>query len=549
MKIVKCECGHENPYGTHLCESCGNPLIEKDKKAAIVDMRYEGVARRSQTYNKSIVDKIWNFFSSVKVGIWIIVLTLIASSIGTIFPQEMYIPNNVNAAEHYQDEYGLAGQLYYTLGFHNLYGSWWYMALIASLGISLIIASIDRVVPLYRALKMQRVTRNEGFLKRQRLFGKHTVSNQEELVNKAGAVLKKKKYNIREENGNLVAEKGRFARWGPYINHVGLIIFLSGAMLRFFPGMYIDDLVWVREGEREVVPGTDGQYYVENNEFTVEMYDENDETFGPAMQRAGGPQVKSYRTDAILYERTGEGPAGVDPEVEEINEKDITVNNPLRFDGFSLYQMDYKLNELNQMSFTMDNRETGESVGELTIDLFDPQSEYELENGYKVIVDSYFPNFEFDDDGEPSTISSIPDNPAFIFQMISPEHPDEGEYSFVGIQRNQDVFRENDYQMTFNGVETKDVTALTVRKDMTLPFIIVGGVIFMIGLIQGSYWSHRRIWIQRIGDEIWLSGHANKHWETLKKDFRYLSEQTGLPEPADQSGLKADSDNKKEQEG
>lgn len=43
--------------------------------------------------------------------------------------------------------------MYYKLGFHNMYGSWWYFLLIAALGISLVIASLDRFVPLYRALK------------------------------------------------------------------------------------------------------------------------------------------------------------------------------------------------------------------------------------------------------------------------------------------------------------------------------------------------------------------------------------------------------------
>ena len=51
-----------------------------------------------------------------------------------------------------------------------------------------------------------------------------------------------KRYNVREENGDLLAEKGRFSRWGPYVNHVGLIIFLIGGMLRFVPGMYIDQV-------------------------------------------------------------------------------------------------------------------------------------------------------------------------------------------------------------------------------------------------------------------------------------------------------------------
>lgn len=91
MDILKCECGHNNPLGTEICKSCGKPF-ENTKKKELLDMRYEGVARRSETYKKSIVDQIWNFFSSVKVGIWLIIITLIASAVGTVLPQELYIP-------------------------------------------------------------------------------------------------------------------------------------------------------------------------------------------------------------------------------------------------------------------------------------------------------------------------------------------------------------------------------------------------------------------------------------------------------------------------
>jgi len=75
------------------------------------------------------------------------------------------------AEEYYEDQYGWFGKLYYELGFNNLYSSWWYLVFIAMIGISLVICSLDRVVPLYKALKAQRVTRHEGFLKRQRVFG------------------------------------------------------------------------------------------------------------------------------------------------------------------------------------------------------------------------------------------------------------------------------------------------------------------------------------------------------------------------------------------
>ena len=119
-------------------------------------MRYEGSARRSQTYNKTIIDKIWNFFSSVKVGVSLIVITLIASALGTIFPQEMYIPPNLPAAEYYQDQYGWLGKIYYELGFHNLYSSWWYLLLIASIGYLLSFAVLTGLFLLYRALKKQK---------------------------------------------------------------------------------------------------------------------------------------------------------------------------------------------------------------------------------------------------------------------------------------------------------------------------------------------------------------------------------------------------------
>ncbi|MCU4668709.1 cytochrome c biogenesis protein ResB, partial [Bacillus paralicheniformis] len=226
MKEIKCECGHVNPTGTVLCESCGKPLVKQDAK--LLDMRYDGSARRSQTYNKTIVDKIWNFFSSVKVGVWLIVITLTASAFGTIFPQEMFLPPGAQADTYYSEQYGLLGQIYYTLGFHNLYGSWWFIILVASIGISLVICSLDRVVPLYRALKNQGVTRNPNFMERQRLFSRTEADMSEDTKSQIIGKLKKKRYRVKEENGNLFAEKGRFSRWGPYVNHIGLIIFLIG---------------------------------------------------------------------------------------------------------------------------------------------------------------------------------------------------------------------------------------------------------------------------------------------------------------------------------
>ncbi len=532
LKEIKCECGHVNPIGTVFCEACGKPF-ESNENIKLLDMRYEGSARKIFTQTKTIVDKIWSFFSSVKVGVWLIVITLAASAIGTIFPQEMYITPGIAPAEYYKQEYGFLGQLYYQLGFNNLYGSWWYMILIASIGISLVICSLDRVIPLYKALKKQGVKRHPSFLKRQRLYG--TGTPQDGDLERVQKNLKKANYNVKVEDGNILAEKGRFSRWGPYVNHIGLIIFLFGAMLRFLPSMYVDEALWLRDGETKEIPGTDGQYYLKNEKFIKEVYDKSKdkEVFDEAIDRVGDKMIaKNFQTNAVLYKAVGENIAGQKPKLEKVKEAEIRVNEPLKFDQFAVYQVDYKESEFKSMSFHLQNKENNQKWGPIKVDLTNPTEKFDLGSGYSLELLSYFPDFYFDESGRPNTKTKLPNNPAFVFKMFTPETPD-GEVSFVGIQQNIEPDGNNKYKMSFAGVEMQNATALTVRKDLTLWILGIGGFIFMVGVIQGMYWNHRRIWIQRVNDEWWIAGHTNKNWFGLKKDIERVLEGTAIPQPSD----------------
>ncbi|WP_163526268.1 cytochrome c biogenesis protein ResB [Halobacillus ihumii] len=540
MNNITCECGHVNPEGTVLCESCGKPIqgnqhIDGNDNQKLLNMRYDGSARRSQTYNRTFIDKIWNFFSSVKVGVWLIVLTLIASAVGTIFPQEMYIPPNVDAATHYEDQYGLAGQIYYQLGFHNLFSSWWYMLLLAMIGISIVIASIDRFVPLYKTLRTQKPERHDLFLKKQRIFGKTESSSVD--IEQVRKNLKQSRYKVTEQDGHILAEKNRFARWGPYVNHIGLIIFLLGTLLRFIPALYVDDFVWVREGETAVINGTEGQYYIKNKEFILETYDEDDERFQEALQNEGGLVPKTYQTNAVVYKRTDPIVVGGDPELEKIKEDQIKVNHPLKFGGFALYQASYQLNEFKEMTFKIhDKNNEDSSYGQFTVDLSEPKSEYQLDSGYRVVLDSYYPEYELKD-GKPVSVSKYPKNPAFVFNVYPPGES-EPEVSFVGIGANVDATGENDYKIGLINFDVRDVTGLTVRKDYTLPFIALGGAIFMIGVIQGMYWNHRRIWIKPKEKGVWIAGHTNKNWFALRREIDKVISETGIEAPNDQQEMK-----------
>lgn len=544
MDKLKCECGHVNPEGTVLCESCGKPVEgnqhkDGNDKSKLLNMRYDGSARRSQTYNRTIVDKIWGFFSSVKNGVILIVIALLVSGLGTIFPQEMFIPaeaENRDPAIFYEEWYGIPGKIYYQLGFYELYSSWWYMILIALIGISLVICSIDRFVPLYRALKIQQPTRHQTFLTRQRFYSETSmISNQEKktMMNN----LKKQRYQLFVKDGNVLAEKNRFSRWGPYVNHIGLIIILVAALLRTTPLLFLDDYIWIREGEQKVIPSTKGQYYIENKKFHLDYYDEDDERFKEAFERTGELVVQNYQTDAVILENKKGSVVGAEPELEKITESSIRMNQPLKFgglNGYTLYQSGYQENEFSSMTFkvyqTTDEEKT--SLGKFTIDLMDVQETYILENKMELNVLQYFPDYELSN-GEPRSISKFPRNPAFVMRLYSDETKNN-EISFVAIGKNIDATGENEYKLGITDFDMHYVSGITVRRDYTLPFFIIGASIFMIGVIQGMYWQHRRIWIKPTENGILLAAHTNKNWFGLKKDIEKVIKGTNVQMVIDQ---------------
>lgn len=544
MEKIVCECGHENPVGTKLCGKCGRPLTAEEKGKKLADMRYDGIAIRSKTYNKSIIDKIWNFFSSVKVGITLIFVNLVAASIGTILPQEFYVSvaTEPEKAAYYGEIYGTFGKLYYELGLSDLYTSWWFQILVGMLGISIIVASLDRGIPLHKSLKNQRVKRHASFMKRQRIIveGQVTAEGTDTLA-LVEEKMKALKYNVRREDNAILAERGRFARYGPYINHVGLIVFLLGVMLRLLPGFYTDESMWLREGETRAIPGMEG-YFLKSEKFILETYDNDPQ--GEQLKQGVNVVAKNFQTDVILYKQKEGAVAGQLDDLKVVKEYDIRVNYPLKEDGYAVYQMDYRLNEIKSMIFELTNKETEESLGQVAIDLTNPKDEYILSEDTKVQLMSYYPDFSGFKEGVPQTATAVPNNPAFIFKMITPEKP-EGETSFVAIQQTLEPSGENVYKMKFSSVETRSMSGLTVRKDKTIPILIIGGIIFMLGVAIGSYWNHRRIWVEQLADgTIRLAAHTNKNWFSIKKDLDALTEYAHLPQYVDQGD-----ENPKETEG
>ncbi|SDC39100.1 cytochrome c biogenesis protein [Paenibacillus sp. UNCCL117] len=539
---TKCECGHQNPVGTLLCESCGKPL-EDDGGEGPLEMKYDGMARRSQKANPGVIDRVWNFFSSVKVAIYLILITLLGSALGTIYPQENTFLN-FDPSVYYEETYGLSGKIYYMLGLSHTFESWWFITLLFMIGTSLVVCSLDRVLPLYRALSKQQIRKHLRFITRQKVTysgpipGGSSAQAAEEWNKLAAKALAKSGYRVHTEGSALLAEKYRFSRWGPYINHIGLIIFLGAVLMRGIPGWHMDQHIGFPEGKLVKIPET--SYYLKNEKFTLEYYtpEEMTEDF-----RAKGIDVpKVYETQAALFmcKADCDDPAK-EPVLEEVHKQSIVVNKPLSYKGLLAYQFDFKpAPTLISVKPTLVNKETGESFGAFELSMDNPRELYTA-GPYQLKLSAYFPEFAVDPKGLPMTKSRDPIMPAFVFTITGPGLAAGGEpYMYFPRQIDKVNFRQDEINgalgqklelsvSSMDNVQISEyISYLNIRVDRAMPYIWVGAAISMIGLIMGFYWNHRRIWLRIDDGELSLGAHANKNWYGLRKEVSQVLGKTGI---------------------
>ncbi|AKG35448.1 cytochrome c biogenesis protein ResB [Paenibacillus durus] len=537
---TKCECGHQNPAATVLCEACGKPLLDNTDSGDPLEMRYDGMARRSQKANPGVVDRVWNFFSSVKIAIYLIVLMLLGSTLGTIFPQESTFLN-IDPSTYYKQRYGTAGEIYYRLGLSHTYESWWFITLLVMIGASLVICSLDRVLPLYKALKRQNIRKHRRFLTRQKVVLVRKIAEDSDAW-VAGAVqpLKKQGYRVMTDGSALLAEKHRFSRWGPYIIHIGLIIFLLAVLARGLPGLNMDQHLAFPQGDIIHIPDT--SYYLENEKFTVEFY--KDEEM-PEEFRGKKVLPKLYETKAVLYECTADcGDPSKEPKLTKVALHAIQVNDPLSYKGMKAYQFDYDLTPvLRSVTPKLVNSATGESYGSFKLEMKNSQRRFAA-GPYTLELKEKYMEFGLNEEGQPISKSPYPNAPAFLFLIKGPNLPPGGEQYFYFPKQNdkaefqQDAINDKlggagrflELEVgDMSGVDFSESTSyLNLRVDRAMPFVWTGAGIVMLGLVLGFYWQHRRIWLTVDGGELTLGAHTNKNWFGLRREVKAFLEKMNI---------------------
>ena len=263
---------------------------------------------------------LWKFFCSVKLTIVLLLSLATTSIIGTVIPQ------NQNP-EAYLNAYGMFRyQLLSVLGIFDMYHAWWFQGLLLLLTANIIICSADRLKGSWKLIFNRRPNAKPARFINHPDARKHNDKlSAEELIKIAQPMLARRFSYVnvfRSDEATLVyAEKGRLSRLGVYVVHLSVIFLLIGGLVGSLFGF--EGFVNLAEGEATDTIRIRNTGAIHRLDFQIRCDD-----FQLTLYDNGAP--KEYRSTLTILE--GEN---------AVKQKDIIVNDPLRYRGINIFQSSY----------------------------------------------------------------------------------------------------------------------------------------------------------------------------------------------------------------
>src|SRR5512145_1324510 len=94
-----------------------------------------------------VADKIWKFFSSVKLAVVLLIILAIVSVVGTVIQQN-------EPTETYLQEYSPATvQLFESLGLFDMYHTWWFVLILFLFTANLTVCTLERFPMSWKAMR------------------------------------------------------------------------------------------------------------------------------------------------------------------------------------------------------------------------------------------------------------------------------------------------------------------------------------------------------------------------------------------------------------
>jgi len=447
--------------------------------------------------------KVWQTLSSIKTGVVLLITAVVLSAAGTIVLQRP-----VTDADEMQRAYSpQVLRLLDAVGLTDVFHAWWFVALMLLVSLSIIAASIERFPNAWRYFSRPYKYPDQHFRRSLGIQKQIPIPDEETGLVAAERALHDLGFRpervVQSDHFSLFAERNRLSEMAVYIVHASLLLI-------FFAG--IVDALW---GWRGFVALTRGQ-----QSSVVDMRDGTKKSLPFAI-----------RCDAAGQENYADGSPrkwwsqlAVVQNGQDLQAKQIVVNDPLVFQGIRFYQSSYgptgKLDKLMIAAKSADG--TGEKK-DIALSVGDTAS---LDANTTVQLAEFFPDYVIEDGQVYNRTNSV-ENPAAHFVVTSKS----GKPVNIWLPPLEG-FAENlrsPYQLEVSDLRLGYFTGLEVSHEPGQWGVWAGVVLMGIGLAFVFYLAHTRIWALPLRDangglKIWVGATANRNREALEERFHDLTE-------------------------
>jgi cytochrome c biogenesis protein len=272
------------------------------------------------------LQRLLALISDLRLASALLLLIAIASGVGTVIPQQE--PEDFyHRLYDAQPWLGLAnGNWVLHLQLDHIYSSGWFLALLAALGLALMLCSWRRQWPALQAALRWVDYSQPRQLSKLSVAETLSCSAPANQLDALEQLLRRQGWQLQRQPDRLAARRGIAGRIGPLLVHAGLVLLLLGAAWGSLAG---------QRSEQFLAPGRSLELLDRrgHSQLTLAL-----DSFAVQRDPAGRPEQFSSQLRLL---QPSEGKAGDDGTL--LKTAAISVNHPLRFRGMTLYQADWAL--------------------------------------------------------------------------------------------------------------------------------------------------------------------------------------------------------------
>lgn len=468
-----------------------------------------------------IVTKTLNLLSSVRFGVVLLVLLVIASMIGMIVMQV-----NVEGFDKYYAELSPASRVVLgRLGFFDIYHVWYFNALLLVLSLNIVLASIDRFPGAWSYIKRKKLDASARWLRGQEQNATFQIasSTREGATAKIAEAFRAARLKpvVTEKKGVafVFGERGAWNRLGAYAVHVSLLTIFFGGFLTAQFG---------RVGNMPLEPGRS------SSEMTETIFDV-DKLSRAVYQLPFTVEATDIQQKLIKKEGTITADNTLDWLTririkDEYGEREALVhlNKPYDYRGYRFFQASF-IADGKARQITL--RATPAAAGGQPFDVTIPRDgSARLPDGTRIDFRDFSANFSLGGNQQAAD-QSVYQNPAATLAVTPPSGETQRAFAFPPeIAENAPFAKQPVGGYTFRLLDFEKVPkahVLSVQKDPGATIVYVGFALLALTLSAVFFFSHDRVWahVEEKEDgscEVVMGGNTNRNKLAFGDRFKRL---------------------------